>query len=99
MVNHVIKFTRDITFGSLVTILIMILLSGEAYLFYDSVISKVTEAKQSQKINREAIEKLTQELAAYKTWSFDQAISLQKDLKSLQVEIEHIKTELQGKSK
>jgi hypothetical protein len=89
-----VRFTSEVTLGSIITSVIVILMAVEVWLFYGLIMDRVDEATSYQRKNRLGLEQLSNDLEAYKTWTYDEAAGLQKQLAVLEGDVGKLKQEL-----
>lgn len=87
-----VRFTHDVTLGSLITTATAVLMS---IWFYALMANRVEEAQDYQRENRRSIEVLSAEVAAYKARAIQQASELERQVQELQSAIQQLKHELQ----
>lgn len=89
-----VRFTSEVTLGSVITSVIVLLMAVEVWLFYGLIMDRVDEATGYQRENRAGLERLSNDLHAYKVWTYDEAVGLQKQLTALEGEVGKLKQEL-----
>lgn len=92
---HAIRFTSEITLGSVMTIAIMLMMAVEVLIFYDVVMGKISEARLFQNDNKVSIERLSGDLASYKHWSYEQSQGLAKDVREIQADLIRLQADMQ----
>lgn len=91
-----VKFTHDVTLGSMVVIAISLLMTIQVYFFWSTLTVQIAEARDYQKINRSSIERLNADMRAYSEWAADTSVQLAQQIEILRADVQRLKEDVRA---